>query len=738
VSVSMDLPGAQGFVRERLRSTLEKARQQGVERAELAAALPFDLPEGDLDRALKDLVREGIAVERRGRWLAVEHSPLATGIVEILPDDDAVVRPPRGAHGGRPGASWYVAGSRLRGALDGDRVLVQERGRRHKDLPGRRLPEANVVAILERRNDTVVGSVELDRDDRKYLVPYDPKNKLDIELVNPLDAEVGDWAVVRLTSGAGAFAEGEIVQVLGPSTEPGVDTEVVLHHYRIPQEFPADVLAALEALPAEPREEDWRGREDLREVEVVTIDGPTARDFDDAVAVEKLGGGRYRLSVHIADVAQYVPEGSPLDLEAYRRGTSVYFPERAVPMLPEKLSNGLCSLRPDVPRLALSVFLDVDGEGHVVRRRFAETVIRSHRRMTYDEVRRILEEPEPRDAREYGSLVEHLRTMRELAALLLARREERGSIDFDLPEGDVILDTDGVVVGIKPTERNVAHRIIEDFMIAANEAVAEELETKSQPALYRVHDVPEADDLEELREVLSNLGLKLKGDVNDLPPAELRRVLQAVAGRPEEEFVHTLVLRTMKQARYADECRGHYALASRYYTHFTSPIRRYPDLVIHRRLKAMLRRSPKEAREAAAETLLPERLPAIGTHTSTLERRAEQAERDVLQWKKIRYMAEHVGERFAGRITGVQPFGLFVRLEPHLVDGLVPIRSMHDDFYVFEAQHHRLVGDKRGRVFKLGDAVEVILEKVDYLHRGLDLAIADLKSGGGWRRGGRR
>ncbi len=461
-------------------------------------------------------------------------------------------------------------------------------------------------------------------------------------------------------------------------------------------------------MPADPPPGDWQGREDLRRQVVVTIDGETARDFDDAVSIERRPDATFRLGVHIADVAHYVAEGSALDREAYRRGTSVYYPDRVIPMLPEALSNGLCSLRPEVPRLTLSAFLDVDRDGNVVARRFAETVIRSARRMTYGEVRRLLEEPRPGDAAEYGPVLHTLLDMRDLTLALRAARGRRGSLDFDLPEGNVELDTDGTVVGILPYERNIAHRLIEEFMIAANEAVAYELVRRGM-------------------------------------------VLEQVEGRPDEPFLEALVLRTMQRAVYSPECRGHYALASPYYTHFTSPIRRYPDLVVHRGLKSLLhgeagtgagadggadgrrgdasaagRRANAGAGDEGRLAGLVERLPEIAEHASSTERRAEQSERDLLQWKKVRFLAGRAGERFRGRITGGQPFGLFVQLEDFHVDGLVPIRTLTDDYYVYEPEAHRLVGERLGRVFQLADPVEVELVGADLRHRGLDLQVTGM------------
>ncbi|HXO20170.1 MAG TPA: VacB/RNase II family 3'-5' exoribonuclease, partial [Thermoanaerobaculia bacterium] len=595
--------------------TLDELRDGTVAAAGTAAT--------ELDRALARLAAAGRAVEADGRWRATGFTGWEAGRLELLPSGDGLVylTPSR-----EP--AYFVPRRRLQGAVAGDTVLVRRpaaRAARTKastparaDRPGRRdrdqrLPEISVVRVLSRRHETLVGTLAApDPHDPaagagRRLSPFDARLP-ELEVTGGDGIPADSYVVVELerpsSRRAGGEPRGRVVEVLGGPEAPGVDVLVVLRHHRIPDLFPEAVSAAALAFPPDPRPQDWEGREDLRERTVITIDGPSARDFDDAVSIERLPRGVFRLGVHIADVAQYVDEGGVLDLEAYRRGTSVYYPERAVPMLPEGLSNGLCSLRPRVPRLTFSVFLDIDRDGQVLARRFAETVIRSSRRMTYDEVRRLLEEPRPDDRGEYGAILPALNEMRHLMEILNHARAVRGSIDFDLPEGDVALDSDGTMVGIFPEERHVAHRIVEEFMIAANEAVAYELVRHELPALFRVHDAPGKQRLEELRELLRTVGLDLPGELDELPPSALQEVLRQVKGRPEEHFVSTLVLRTQQRAFYSPECRGHYALASRYYTHFTSPIRRYPDLVVHRQLKALLRRGPEGARREAEATLL--------------------------------------------------------------------------------------------------------------------------------------
>ncbi|HEX4959731.1 MAG TPA: ribonuclease R [Thermoanaerobaculia bacterium] len=710
--MSTSWAGAEGLLRQEVSARLDEAGREGLE-AEQLQRLVGASPE-ELARTLARLQGEGKAVEMEGRWLAPRHTGWTVGLVEKLEDGDALIRP-----GVRGEPALLVRRRNLKRAQEGDRVVVRRLGKARPwdDRPA----EGTVVKVLGPGYESLVGSLETDERGIRWLVPFDSRVSLELHVEGAAGIPDGHFVVVAVER-PGRAPVGRVMEVLGDPETPGVDVLVVLRHHGIPEDFPGEVTDLAGRFPADPRPQDWAGREDLRERTIITIDGETARDFDDAVSIERLPAGVFRLGVHIADVSHYVKDGDALDLEGYRRGTSVYYPDRAIPMLPEGLSNGLCSLRPQVPRLTLSVFLEIDRDGVIRARRFAETVIRSTRRMTYTEVRRVLEEPRPEDAAEYGPVLPMLREMHHLMQILHHARTLRGSIDFDLPEGDVVLNTDGVMVGIFPEERNVAHRIVEEFMIAANEAVAYELVSRSIPALYRVHAQPSPERLEELSELLATFGLKLRGELENLPPIALQEVLREVRGKPEEKFVSSVVLRTLQRAVYDPQCLGHYALASQFYTHFTSPIRRYPDLVVHRQLKALLNGRTQEW-EA---TRLPERLPAIAEHTSTTERRAEQSERDLLQWKKVRFLAGRAGETFKGRITGVQPFGLFVQLDGYFVDGLVPIRTMGDDFYRYEPEAHRLVGEHQGRTFRLADPVEVVLVGASKKARGLDFTLVGM------------
>ena len=703
---------------------LERLRQKGSRILSFRELVRAFRVREDHEEALRERLE---ALERRGeiarvrgeKYSAIEFSNMVAGRITVRPEGFGFVL----IEGGE---DLFVPRSAMHGAMDGDTVLArEERSRARGRGADSGKISGSVVKVLERARERVVGRFET-AEGKRVVLPYDPRIDAVVRIGEGKThgAREGEIVEARLTAfpDARRIAHGVVEERIGFLGEAGVDIEIVLRSHNLPHRFPKPVVAESETFPEEVREEDLLGRRDFRDRRVVTIDGETAKDFDDAVEVEKTGDG-YRLGVHIADVSHYVEEGTSLDDEARSRGTSVYFPGRVLPMLPERLSNGLCSLNPRVDRLVLSAILELDRHGRVLKAEFAKGVIRSAHRMTYTEVARLLESP-PSSADElrYGALLEDFRVMAELAAHLRRRREARGSIDFDLPDADVVLDDEGLVVGIVPESRNVAHKLIEEFMLAANEAVAKHLLFARQPAVYRVHDRPDPDRLVDLREVLQSFGYELKGDLEEVPPSAFQTILNAIAGRPEERLLRDLLLRAQRKALYSEECRGHYALAAPYYCHFTSPIRRYPDLIVHRQLTRLLR----EGRPVSAGDVedANRRLAEVASLCSQRERRAEQAERESLLWKKIVFMKDKVGREFDAFITGVAAFGVFVTLKDFFVEGLVPVSALGEDFFVYEEKHHRLRGRSGGKVYRLGDSLRVELKAIDEVRRRLDFRLA--------------
>ena len=527
--------------------------------------------------------------------------------------------------------------------------------------------------------------------------------------------------------------EGRIKEILGHVNDPGTDILSLVRAYNLPEVFPEEVMKELEHVPDSlPTEglkdlpEGFEGRKDLRDLQTVTIDGEDAKDLDDAVTLELLENGNYRLGVHIADVSHYVKEGSELDKEALKRSTSVYLVDRVIPMLPHKLSNGICSLNQGTDRLAMSCLMEVDPHGTVVDHEICESVIRSDRRMTYTAVNAILSEADTKEKEEqkaglleeYKDFVAMFERMKELSAILREKRSKRGAIDFDFPESKIILDEKGKPVDIHPYERNVATKIIEDFMLLANETVAEDYFWQSVPFLYRTHDDPDPEKMKQLGVFINNFGYSLRLTNGEVHPKELQKLLDKIEGKPEEPLLARLVLRSMKQAKYTTQCTGHFGLAARYYTHFTSPIRRYPDLQIHRIIKECLRGGLKEKRVAHYEKLLPQ----VAVQTSALERRADEAERETEKMKKCEYMSRFVGQTFEGVISGVTNWGFYVEL-PNTVEGLVRISELRDDYYIFDESRYELVGEMSRKVYKLGQTVRVVVAGTDKLLRTVDFVL---------------
>ncbi len=675
--------------------------------------------EQDMDRSetrhrlrpvLKKLQRDGLVVLGRGkRYFVPEASNLVSGKLRRVAGGHVELVAP-----GLEGPAVRVPPRALRGALDGDTVLVRlEKPRKRARADGVR--EGVVVRVIERSRSEVVGRWMVGGG-RPHVRPLDRRLRFKVE---PTGSRVegqpdeGEMVVISLDTvdSQGETARGEILERLGRLEDPGVVERVVLRLHGIETEFPAAALQEAERLPGEISAEELAGREDRRGEPVITIDGATARDFDDAVSARRGHNGAIEVEVHIADVSHFVRPGTALDDSARERGTSVYLPGVCVPMLPERLSNDLCSLREDVDRLTFSVRYTIDRKGGITSASTYDSVIRSRRRCTYDEVAEWLELPKVEWPKETVSFADSLDLLAEAARRLGTARRERGSLDFDLAEPELILDPEGRVVAIQPAARNRAHRLIEELMVAANSCVAGILMEADQPGLYRVHDQPEASRVEELKQVVTDLGFRLKGDSRSLEPSALQELLEAADGRPEERLVDMLVLRTLARALYSPEPRGHYALTTDEYLHFTSPIRRYPDLVVHRMLRQLSQEGP--LREGDKRAAVEAELKELGESCSAAERRAEAAERAAVEWKTVLFLREREGEEFAGHISGVTDFGLFVRLDEISVDGMVHISELGDDYYVYDDRRHRLVGERTSRVWRLGDAIDVTLVRVD-------------------------
>jgi len=675
-----------------------------------------------IEPVLKQLEKQGEILPVRGkRYSLLEFTPFKTGKIRVHPDGFGIVpmRDPASP-------DIHIARKSMRGAMHGDTVLVrvEKNPTERRKAFGKPQVEGEVTRVLQRENRTVVGRFH--NYDPPFVRPFDVRLDSDIYIYEgaTMDARDGEMVNVdidQFPSGSGE-PYGSVVEVLGMLGEPGVDIEVVIRKYRIPHQFPEDVRVAAESVPDRVPQEEIDRRVDLRDYDIVTIDGETAKDFDDAVEVRPLAGDRYLIGVHIADVAHYVTENSVLDREAYERGTSVYFPGRAVPMLPERLSNGICSLNPQVDRLTFSVTVEIDTKGRVHERKFFKSVIRTRERMTYTAVNAILTAPTPELEERYRPLLDHFRRMHEVFEILRGRREGRGSIDFDLPEADVLLGEEGEIESIQPTSRNVAHRLIEEFMLLANEVVAQHLVFSGQPGMFRVHQPPDPQRLEDLKLILAEFKHKLRGSTEEIRLAELQRVLKEIAGTSEERFLTEIILRSMKRAIYLEECAGHFALGLQHYCHFTSPIRRYPDLIVHRRLAELLADGPANGEPLASLVALH---PVMATQSSDRERRAEEAEREVLEWKKVIFMRDKIGLAFPGRVTGVVPFGLFVELDEVFVQGLVPVASIGGDYWQFVEREHRLRGETSSREFRLGDQVVVDVKSIDEDRRQIEFRLVE-------------
>jgi len=664
-----------------------------------------------LRRRLRAMERDGqLVCNRRGAYVPIDHSELVRGRVIGHPDGFGFLVPDEG------GDDVFLSPRQMRQLLHGDRALVRIVG---IDRRGR--PEGAVIEVLERANEQVVGRFFMEGG-VGFVVPDNKRLSQDILIPreNMDDAAEGQIVVADIIEQPSKRSKplGRIAEVLGDHMAPGMEIDIAIRSHGIPYEWPPEVTAQAATFGVEVDEEAKEGRVDLRDVALVTIDGEDARDFDDAVYCEPLGDRGWRLLVAIADVSSYVEVADPLDEEARKRGTSVYFPERVVPMLPEVLSNGLCSLNPKVDRLCMVCEMRIDRKGKVKKYEFYEGVMRSAARLTYTDVAAMVVDRKATMRRKYRKLVGHLDDLHELYKALHEQRIQRGAMDLDSTETRIVFGADRKIERVVPVERNDAHRMIEECMISANVCAAVYMLEHKIPTLYRVHDGPSEDRLEDLRGFLAELGLSLGGGKKPRSK-DFARLVEQIRGRPDAHLIQTVLLRSLTQAVYSPNNIGHFGLALKAYAHFTSPIRRHPDLLVHRAIRYLLRHG-----NVANFDYSPNDMVGLGEHCSMTERRADEATRDAVDWLKCEYMMDKVGEEFDGIISSVISFGLFVELNDIYVEGLVHVTSLENDYYRFDPVGHRLTGERGGKVYRLGDAIRVRVVRVDLDEKKIDFVVA--------------
>ncbi|MBA4603658.1 ribonuclease R [Thermoactinomyces mirandus] len=667
-------------------------------------------------KLLDDMERNGkIVLTRTKRYGVPERFNLVRGTLQGTSKGFGFVIPDTAGQ-----ADIYIHLNDMNGAMDGDLVLA----RIHKRKTDNRRPEGEIVRILKRGRDRIVGTFTRLSSYFGFVSPDDKRIAADIFIAPELqmNARDGQKVVVKLHQITGRHsAEGEIIEILGHKDDPGVDILSIIRKHGLPEKFPEEVLAEAEKIPDTISEEEIWGRCDLRERTMVTIDGEDARDLDDAVSVERLENGNVRLGVHIADVSYYVKEGSPLDREAYERGCSVYLVDRVIPMLPKRLSNGICSLNPQVDRLTMTCDMEIDTEGNVVAYDIFPSVIRTNERMTYTDVKKIVVDEDPELIKKYEPLVDDFRLMVELAKTLRKKRLRRGAIDFNFAEAKVIVDEKGEPVDIVKRPRTIAEQLIEEFMLKANETVAEHFFRLEVPFVYRIHESPDAEKLKAFYEFITSFGYSIKGKPDQAKPHALQSLLEKVAGTPEENVISTVMLRSMKQAKYAAECIGHFGLAAPYYSHFTSPIRRYPDLIIHRIIREVLTKGSLTV-ERIDE--LNEILPDAAQQSSIRERVAVDAERESKDLKIAEYMMDKIGDEFDGIISSVTSFGIFAEL-PNTVEGLIHVSFLTDDYYHYDESSYSLIGERTGRIMRIGDKVRIKVSGVNIDERKIDFELLE-------------
>ena len=694
-------------IKQTLLSFMREEAYRPMDIQELVAVFDINPDEyKSFKKVLKSMEKEGLIVRtKKDKFGVPERLGLVSGKLEVHQKGFGFLIPD--AEGEK---DVFIPSSSMNGAMNGDRVLVQIT---REDINGKKR-EGEVQEVLDRANKKIIGVYE-DSRNFGFVVPEDSRLNQDI-FISKKDrngATEGDLVICEVVKWADKrrSPEGIVKEVLGKKGDRGLDILTIIKKYGLPEEFPDKVLNYAENIEEEIPEKEYARRVDLRNLRMVTIDGEDAKDLDDAVSIERLDNGKFRLGVHIADVSHYVKEKNPLDREALKRGTSVYLIDRVIPMLPKKLSNGICSLNPKVDRLALSCFMIIDSKGKVIQHEIEETVIKTSERMTYTDVTKILENNDEELIKRYDYLVDDFKAMEELCNILRTKRMRRGAIDFNFEESKIILNDLGKPIDIRPYDRAIANRIIEEFMLVCNETIAEHMYWTNLPFVYRIHEEPDEEKLEKFKEFIYNLGYVVRWG-QETHPRALQDILDKVKGKKEETVVSTLLLRSMMQAKYSPECVGHFGLAAKYYCHFTSPIRRYPDLQIHRIIKEQINGKIDEKRSARLSNIVE----IASKQSSEMERLAQEAEREVDDLKKAEYMQERIGEEFSGIISSVTSFGLFAEL-PNTIEGLIHITALDDDYYIYDEAHLCLIGERTKKVYRLGDEVKVRCTRVDIDNR---------------------
>lgn len=699
--------------KEKIIEFMEKQAYKPMLREELARAFEIDSVDyREFYKLLDEMEKEGLIIKtHKERYGIPEKMNLVVGRLQcnqrgfgfIIPDNKEL-------------KDVFISSDDMNGALHGDKVVARLI---IKNGEGRS-QEGEIIRILERVNETVVGIFENSKN-FGFVIPSDTRINMDIFIpkseIN--NARTNEIVIVEITKWPEKRRnpEGKIIEILGHKNDTGTDILAIIKKYGLPEDFPAEVIAEAERIPEEIYEGEIKRRLDLRDKNIFTIDGADAKDLDDAISIEKLSNGNYKLGVHIADVTYYVKENSPLDKEALKRGTSVYLVDRVIPMLPKKLSNGVCSLHPGESRLTLSVIMEINKNGKVVDHQIVETVIESKERLVYDHISDLLENNDSEQLEKYAHILEDLKLMEELCHILTKKREERGSIDFDFPEAKIILDNEGHPIEIKKFDRRIANRMIEEFMLISNETVAEYMYWADIPFLYRIHEDPDMEKINEFNKFIHNFGYHLKG-IQEIHPKELQELIQKIENTREESIINTLMLRSLRKAKYSAEPEGHFGLAAKYYSHFTAPIRRYPDLQIHRIIKDFINNNINEKKISKLNSILPK----VAEQSSTTERIADEASRETDDLKKVEYMSSRIGEEYEGIISGVMPFGIFVELD-NTIEGLVHISTLIDDYYEYDQPNYRFKGIRTNKIYRIGDKVNIKVVGTSIANRQIDFVI---------------